>query len=578
MFLNLRLLDLLRKSRTAFIAAIISGILVGLLSILQARLLSVLIGQVFLENAKIADLTGVLFTLLLIILFRSSLAWFLDVFTGRVAADVKHEVRIELMQKIWKLGPAYLWGEASAELTTTLTEGVEALDAYFRQYLPQLVFAVVIPLSILLIVFPLDWLTGIVFLVTAPLIPVFMRLVGSVSEVLTRRQWEALRRMSVFFLDSIQGMMTLKTLRQSKQQIQRVRDASEQYRETTLSVLRVTFLSALILEWVGAISIAIVAVEIGLRLLYGRVIFEDAFFILLIAPEFYLPLRLLGQRFHAGIGGFSAARRIFSVMDQSRMISDQQSKQSDFVFPAEFCLRFDRVSYRYPSRVEDSVKDVSLEFASGQICAIVGSSGAGKSTLANLLLRFCDPDEGSILLNDWSIREIAPETWRSWVAWVPQQPTLFQGTIAGNICLGCKNVSDEDVVRVAKLVGLSEWIETLPRGYQTSVGERGIGLSRGQIQRIALARAFLKDAPILVMDEPTASLDPELDALLEQSVLELCRQRSVFLIAHRMETIAKASIIYVMDRGKIVASGTHRELSHNSPSYLRLLESYGVIE
>ncbi len=164
------------------------------------------------------------------------------------------------------------------------------------------------------------------------------------------------------------------------------------------------------------------------------------------------------------------------------------------------------------------------------------------------------------------------------VAWVPQHPTLFQGTIAGNICLGCKDVSDEDVVRVAKLVGLSEWIETLPSGYQTSVGERGIGLSRGQIQRVALARAFLKDAPILVMDEPTASLDPELDALLEQSVLELCRQRTVFLIAHRMETIAQASIIYVMDEGKIVASGTHRELSQNSPLYLRLLESYGVVE
>lgn len=578
MFLNLRLLDLLRRSQSAFVAAIISGILAGLLSILQARLLSILIGRVFLENARSTDLTSLLFALLTIILFRSGLIWFLDFFTGRVATNIKHDVRIELMQKIWKLGPAYVWGETSAELTTTFTEGVEALDAYFRQYLPQLVFAVAIPLAILLIVFPLDWLTGIVFLITAPLIPVFMRLIGSVSEVLTRRQWEALRRMSVFFLDSIQGMMTLKTLRQSKHQIQRVRDASEQYRETTLSVLRVTFLSALVLEWVGAISIAIVAVEIGLRLLYGRMIFEDAFFILLIAPEFYLPLRLLGQRFHAGIGGFSAARKIFSVMDQPLIISDQQSRQSDFIFPVEFCLRFDHVSYRYPSRVENAVKDISLEFASGQVCAVVGSSGAGKSTLANLLLRFCDPDEGSILLNDWTIREIPPEIWRSWVAWVPQHPSLFQGTIAGNIRLGCKDVSDEDVVRVAKLVGLSEWIETLPKGYQTNVGERGIGLSRGQIQRVALARAFLKNAPILVMDEPTASLDPELDALLEQTVLELCRRRTVFLIAHRMETIAQASIIYVMDRGKIVASGTHCELSHSSLPYLRLLESYGVVE
>ncbi|MEJ5203356.1 MAG: thiol reductant ABC exporter subunit CydD [Anaerolineales bacterium] len=577
MFLNSRLLDLLRKSQSVFVGAIISGLIGGLLTILQARLLSILIGDVFLKNAKLYDLTGLFIALLVIILVRSGLVWLMDVFTGRVATDVKHRVREELIQKIWSLGPAYAWGESSAELTTTVTEGVEALDAYFRQYLPQLVFAVAIPLTILLIVFPLDWLTGIVFLATAPLIPVFMRLIGSISEALTRRQWDALRRMSVFFLDSIQGIMTLKTLRQSRQQVQRIREVSEKYRATTFSVLKVTFLSALILEWVGTISIAVVAVEIGLRLLYGRMVFEDAFFILLIAPEFYLPLRLLGQRFHAGIGGFSTAKRIFLVMDQPVTNPVSQSSNTDFGIPSEFNLRFDHVSYRYPSRIEDAVKDISLEFKSGQICAVVGTSGAGKSTLANLLLRFCDPHEGKIFLNDLAINEIPLEVWRSWVAWVPQQPYLFQGTIASNICLGCKSVSEEDLIRATNLAGLGGWIAGLPAGYQTLIGERGIGLSRGQAQCVSLARAFLKNSPLLVMDEPTASLDPELDMLLEKAVLELCCQKTVFLIAHRLETITNANIIYVMEKGKVVDSGTHSELARTSISYMRLLESYGVV-
>lgn len=180
-------------------------------------------------------------------------------------------------------------------------------------------------------------------------------------------------------------------------------------------------------------------------------------------------------------------------------------------------------------------------------------------------------------MNNLPINDIPLELWRSWVAWVPQQPYLFQGTIASNICLGCKNISDEDVIHAANLAGLGEWIARLPAGYQTIVGERGAGLSRGQVQRIALARAFLKNAPLLVMDEPTASLDPELDAFLEQAVVELCRQRTVFLIAHRLETIARANVIYVMDRGRIVDSGTHRELAQTSAPYIHLLESYGVM-
>ena len=315
MSITRRLLALARDSRLALAATILAGFLAGLLTIGQASALSQVVARVFLGGQTLPDVTGLLQLILIIVFLRAVLAWGSEVSANAVAVRVKSDLRQRLFDKILRLGPAYTRGERTGELVNAAVEGVEALDAYFSQYLPQLVIAALVPLSILFFVFPQDPLSGLILLLTAPLIPVFMYLIGKTAEALTKRQWDTLSRLSAHFFDSLQGLTTLKELGQSKAQARSIADASNRFRDITLDVLRVTFLSALVLELVATVSTALVAVEVGLRLLYGQMAFQPALFLLLLAPEFYIPLRMLGLRFHAGMSGTSAARRIYEILD-----------------------------------------------------------------------------------------------------------------------------------------------------------------------------------------------------------------------------------------------------------------------
>jgi ATP-binding cassette, subfamily C, bacterial CydD len=576
--LDHRLLRQAWAARAALTAAILLGFLGGVFIIFQASVISQVIGRVFVGRETLETVEPLLFLLLGIIIVRASLAFFADGAAGAVAMQVKNNLRRLLAERLFTLGPAYVEGQRSGEVSTVLVDGVEALDAYFSQYLPQLVLAAAIPLAILVVVFPLDLLTGVVLLVTAPLIPLFMILIGKTGERLTHRQWSMLSRLSAHFLDTLQGLTTLKLLDRSHARGDEIEDVSERYRIATMNVLRVTFLSALALELVATISTAVVAVEIGLRLLAGRIGFEQGFFLLLLAPEFYLPIRMLGQRFHAGMSGVSAAVRIFEILDHQA--SPQKSKlpipyisitHHDL---AQSTLRFDRVSFTYPQRDMAAVHDISFDLPPDEQVALVGASGAGKSTLAMLLLRFIEPVQGTICMGDRNIAEIVPEEWHSLVAWVPQQPHLFNMTIADNLRLGKPYASMQAVRQAARLSLLDEWIQSLPAGYETWIGEGGARLSGGQAQRLALARAFLKDAPLLVMDEPTAHLDPEQESLLEEAVRRLCERRRVLLIAHRLPTIYRSDRILFVSDGRIVESGTHSELYRQAGGYYRLVHTY----
>ena len=309
-FFDARLLTFARKERLGLALTIAPGALGGALTVLQASALSRTVSGVFLDGLKLADVRPLLLALVALAVARAVALWAGEVAASRVAVRVKSDLRARLAAHLLALGPAYVRGERTGELANTAVEGIEALDAYFSQYLPQLSLAVIVPAAFLVCVFPLDPLSGLVLLLTAPLIPLFMILIGSLADGLTQRQWTALSRMSAHFLDVLQGLTTLKLFNRSREQIRVIAEISDRHRDATLSVLRVAFLSALVLEMVGTLSTAVVAVEIGLRLLYGRLAFEQAFFVLILAPEFYLPLRLLGTRFHAGIAGVTAARRV----------------------------------------------------------------------------------------------------------------------------------------------------------------------------------------------------------------------------------------------------------------------------
>jgi ATP-binding cassette subfamily C protein CydD len=447
-----------------------------------------------------------------------------------------------------------------------------------------LALAALVPLTVLVFVFPLDWVSGLVLLVTAPLIPLFMILIGNLADALTRRQWTSLSRMSAHFLDVLQGLTTLKLFTRSREQVHTIARISDQFRETTMGVLRVAFLSALVLEMLSTISTALVAVQIGLRLLYGQMSFEQGFFILILAPEFYLPLRLLGARFHAGMQGLAAAQRIFEVLATSPLPgstvglgqAEVPAGASERQAPPR--LSFSGVHYAYEAGQRPALNGVSFDLAAGERVALVGPSGAGKSTVAYLLLRFIEPDRGQIAVDGRPLSEQSRPAWRQRVAWVPQNPYLFHGTVAENICLarpGLQWKAELDEVEwAARQAHAHTFIEALPQGYDTPIGERGVRLSGGEAQRLALARAFLKDAPFLLLDEATANLDPEIEALIQDALERLVEGRTALVIAHRLATVYRASRVLVMDGGRIVEEGSHAALLEAGGVYERLVGAY----
>ncbi len=594
---NRRLVKYARASYIALAATLGLNLLGGGLIVIQAWLMSAVIGRVFLDGKALGDETGLLGWLLGVMGLRAATIFGSEVSASRVAIKVKTELRRMVFEHVLALGPAYSQGERSGELSSTLVGGIESLDAYFSQYLPQLVIAALVPLTILLVVFPLDWLSAVVLLLTAPLIPVFMILIGKTTEALTRRQFDLLSRLSAHFLDVLQGLTTLKLLNQSRAQAKVIAKYSDQYRLATMNVLRVAFLSALVLEVVATISTAIVAVEVGLRVLYGQMPFQPALFILILAPEFYIPLRMLGLRFHAASSGVSAAKRVFEILD-APLPRTRLNGSGEYLAPQEArretlpvlrlrseehrrsaqdaqgdnspSVRFEAVSFAYGGRIP-ALTDVSVEILPGQKVALVGPSGAGKSTLMSLLLRFIEPGQGRIWVDDIDLTQIAVADWRERVAWVPQRPHLFHDTIAANIRLGRPEAPIEAVMEAARQAHLHEFVAALPLGYETVVGEQGARLSGGQAQRLALARAFLKDAPLLLLDEPTSAVDPDLEMQLQESTDRLMRGRSVLLIAHRLNTVYQADRIVVLEGGRVVETGRHAELCKGEGLYARMV-------
>jgi len=562
MQLDRRLLALVHTRRVSLFAAVGFGALGGIAVVAQAW------------RTQVAT---PLMLLLGTIAFRALLSWAADAAAVHAAAGVKHDLRDKVFARLLERGPLAAGRERTGELVTTLTEGIEALDAYIARYLPQLALAALIPLTVAVVVLTRDLLSGVVLLLTAPLIPIFMVLIGRLADVRSRRQWLAMSRLSASFLDTIQGLTTLKVLGRSRAQVAAIRRASETFRFASMDVLRIAFLSALVLELVATLSVAVVAVEIALRLLHGRLDFEQAFFVLLLAPEFYLPLRRLGADFHAGLAGTTAAQRLFTLLEAPAPARPAIA----IPMPPTPSLELEEVSYAYPgesgrgSAARPALTSVNLLIEPGEKIAIVGPSGAGKSTLARIVLRFVEPDSGRLMADDVPAKAIDPDDWRRAIAWVPQNPHLFADTVAANIRLGRPESDEKEVAAAARHALAEDFIAELSAGYDTSVGERGALLSGGQARRIALARAFLADAPLLILDEPTADLDPRLQAELDVALEDLLTGRSALIIAHRTPTVMAADRVVVLDSGRVVDVGPHDELLERCELYRRLVHSYG---
>lgn len=576
--------DLLKQAggfRAPLTGAVILGVLGTVATVIQMTLLAGIIGRVFLSDAGLGELRTPLTLLFGAVILRPVLLWSKEVVSRRGAARAKLGLRNSLFAHAIQLGPAYAAGERTGELATTAVEGVERLDPYFASYLPQIFLSVLTPLLIAGYVLFLDPLSGAVLLVTGPAIPVLMILIGRHTEEHTRDQWEALSRMGAHFLDTLRGLTTLKVFGRSGAERERVARVSEDFRERTMSVLRYAFLSGLALEFIATVSIALVAVLLAIRLLYAGMPFQTAFLVLLLAPEFYRPLRDLGASRHAGMEGKAAAGRIMEILRTpvAKAADKGGDIESGQALPAAAPeIRLEDLGYTYPQSGRPAVSGLNLTLPAGGTTALVGPSGSGKSTLAGLLLRFLEPDEGEIQANGVPIGALSPERWRENVAYVPQSPYLFYGTVAENIRLARPNAGQEAVERAARLAGASEFIEGLPEGYDTPLGERGARLSAGQAQRIAIARAFLKDAPFLVLDEPASSLDPESERRIEEAVEYLARERTVLVVAHRLNTARAADRVVVLEDARIVETGTHEELLGHGRAYAKLVEAYGEVK
>ena len=566
------LMRLARAQRRPLLATVGFATLNGVALIVQAALVARVIAQVFLGRETLAAVAPLLAALLALALVRAGLAWAGDVAAQDISAGVRAPLRGRLIQRIFARGPLHMAGERTGELANTIVGGVESLDAYYSQYLPQAAIAALVPAAILIVVMPLDTLSGVLLLLTAPLIPIFGALVGSLSSESSREQWSALSRFSAHFLDILQGLTTLKLFGRSRRQADVLARLGEDYRRATMKTLRVAFLSALTLELVATLSVAVIAVEIGLRLLYGQISFERALFVLLLAPEFYLPLRALGAKFHAAMSGVTASERIFAAL------GDERTSATTGATPAERerrhtapAITFADVEYTYPDASHPALRGVSFSVPAGARVAIVGPSGAGKTTLVNLLLRFAEPEAGAILVDGEPLAALDARAWRQEVAWISQRPYLFHASVAENIRLARPEASDDDVRQAALAAQADEFIRALPQGYDTPVGEQGARLSGGQAQRIALARAFLRDAPLLLLDEPTSQLDPQHEAQITEAVARLTRGRTSLVIAHRLSTAVSADAIVVMDAGRVVDVGAHEDLRRRCPLYQRLI-------
>lgn len=549
----------IRRARPWLWLAIASGAAQGVAVIIQSALLAWLINGLVMAGQGLAELHLPWLALPLVFALRALAGWARDAAGARSAACVRTALRRELLDRVHRLGPAWRSRQSGGGLASTLLEQVDALDGYIARYLPQRFIAGLIPLLILLTVFPLNWAVGLIFLLTAPLIPVFMILVGLGTRERQARQLQMLTRMSGHFLDLVRGLGNLRLLDAHRAQTPRVAAVAEEFRVRTMSVLRLAFLSSTVLEFFTALAIALTAVYLGFTLL-GHLDFGDygrrpdlalAFFFLLLAPEFYLPLRELGTHYHARAEALAAAGQLRPIF-----IANAPQCAGGTQLPGRTAptLALRDLTFAHQPGVP-VLQGLCLDLSPGERLAIVGASGSGKTTVLRLILGELTPQSGEIRIDGQPLGEIDAQAWREGIAWMSQHPRLLAASLADNLRIARHDAEESAMHQALAFAGLADWFATLPEGWATRLGEGGRLLSGGQLRRLALARVFLRDARLLLLDEPTASLDRESEALVMDGLRQLAQGRGMILLTHRASALLLADRVVLLEAGRIVATG-----------------------
>lgn len=540
-----------KSVRKPILFAAVAGITNGFGVIVQAAALAYILQAIIIDRAPWTSLTTPFTVLAAVFMLRSVCVYLHQTWGFEAGAQVRTSVRQQLFDKFLMLGPSAIKQRQSGELAAVTLEQVDALENYFSRYLPQQMIAGVLPIVMIIVVMPVNWVAGSIFLATGPLVPIFMALIGMGAASANRSQFLAMARMSGYFLDRLQGLATLKLFGQASQELANINKVADGFREKNMAVLRIAFLSSAILEFFSAVAVALVAVYAGLGLL-GLVHFgpaehinlSEALFVLLLAPEFFMPLRQLAINYHDRAAALGATDAILALLEQDA----EALETDDCPIGSTALIELIDVSKSYGKR--QVLADINLRIAAGERIALAGESGAGKTTLLNLLLGFEVATEGRVLLNGQTVnRDSAAKA----IAWVGQNAYIFHGSIKDNIALVDPEAPEQSIINAARAAGVTEFSAQLQEGLLTRIGERGYGLSGGQVQRIALARAFLKNADIVLLDEPTANLDAANKSLLLDAIEQLFADKTLIIASHDQEVIHRMARRIELQQGRLVS-------------------------